>query len=226
MFVREYAGKIKHRIDELGYAGVFRYSIMRAIDLIHDYSFDLRYGVQTTGVTMPLVEGGQGYKASLPRILTACLRWLPIRYEDYTYVDLGSGKGRTLLGAAAFPFKSIIGVELDPDMHAFAVANIRGYRGVKRCADIRSVLTDAREFNFPSGPLIVYLYHPFTEPVLSEVLERLRVWQEREARTVYVIFLRPVFADAINRCGFLAPVLTRHSRLIEHFDYVIYKNAA
>ena len=69
MTVLEYAGKVKHRVEELGYVGVFRYSIMRVIDLVHDYGFDLRHGVHTTGATMPLVEGGEGYKASLPKLL-------------------------------------------------------------------------------------------------------------------------------------------------------------
>lgn len=31
--------------------------------------------------------------------------------QDYDFLDFGSGKGRTLLMAASFPFKKITGVE-------------------------------------------------------------------------------------------------------------------
>jgi SAM-dependent methyltransferase len=225
MAVLEYAGKVKHRANELGYAGVFRYSIMRVIDLVNDYVFDLRHGVHTTGATMPLVEGGEGYKASLPKLLTESLARLPIEYEDYTYLDLGSGKGRGLLLAAAFPFRAVIGVELVPELHAIAEANIRKYRGVRRCALVRSAWADAREFAIPDGPLVAYLYHPFTKPVLEQVLERLRASLEREPRTLYVIYLRPLHAETLERCAFLKAVYHRRSMLIEHFDYIIYKNA-
>src|SRR5271166_3265808 len=35
-------------------------------------------------------------------------------FRDFTFVDLGSGKGRTLLMAADYPFRRIVGVELLP----------------------------------------------------------------------------------------------------------------
>src|SRR5690242_5062036 len=39
------------------------------------------------------------------------------RFGDFTFIDLGSGKGRTLLMASDYPFRAIIGVELLPALH-------------------------------------------------------------------------------------------------------------
>jgi hypothetical protein len=40
-----------------------------------------------------------------------------INFNDYVFIDLGSGKGRTLLMAADYPFRRIVGVELLPALH-------------------------------------------------------------------------------------------------------------
>ncbi len=37
---------------------------------------------------------------------------LPIEFNQFTFIDLGSGKGRTLLMASDFPFRKILGVEI------------------------------------------------------------------------------------------------------------------
>ena len=46
---------------------------------------------------------------------------------DFTFIDLGSGKGRVLLMASDYPFKKIIGVEFMPELHRAAQENITGY---------------------------------------------------------------------------------------------------
>ena len=40
-----------------------------------------------------------------------------LNFRDFTFVDLGSGKGRTLLMASDYPFRRIVGVELLPSLH-------------------------------------------------------------------------------------------------------------
>ena len=39
--------------------------------------------------------------------------------------------------------------------------------------DVRFVQADAAAYHFPPGDLVVYLYNPFAEPVLTAMLERL-----------------------------------------------------
>jgi hypothetical protein len=41
-------------------------------------------------------------------------------FRDFVFVDLGSGKGRTLLMASDYPFRCIVGVELLPALHQAA----------------------------------------------------------------------------------------------------------
>ena len=96
-------------------------------------------------------------------------------FSEFTFVDLGSGKGRVLLMAAPYGFKRIMGVEFMPEWHRIAEENIRKFAAQYGIASrIESFCMDAREFDFPAGPLVVYLFNPFPEPVLAVVLEKLR----------------------------------------------------
>jgi hypothetical protein len=46
---------------------------------------------------------GLEYSSHHPRIIRSALASLPIRHQDYTFIDLGCGKGRVLLLASELP---------------------------------------------------------------------------------------------------------------------------
>jgi hypothetical protein len=116
------------------------------------------------------------------------LEELDIDYQQYGFVDFGSGKGRVLLEAAAFPFKSVEGVEFSVELHAIADNNIRQYRrGKVRCPAIRSVLSDAAEFQLPAIPLVLYFFNPFSDPVLTIVVDNIRRSIAIDPRPVLII---------------------------------------
>src|ERR1051326_1040879 len=112
--------------------------------------------------------------------------------ENFTFVDLGSGKGRVLLMAAPYGFKKIIGVEYMPEWHRVAEENIRKFVAQNKIdAIIQNFCMDARDFEFPAGPLVVYLFNPFPEPILAAVLERLRDSLTKNPRPLVVAYRYP-----------------------------------
>jgi len=79
-------------------------------------------------------------------------------FHDFVFVDLGSGKGRTLLMGSDYPFRRIVGVELLPALHRAARENLRKYRSEsQKCFDLESICADATEFSFPVEPMLLYL---------------------------------------------------------------------
>ena len=83
-----------------------------------DVDYDFEHGVDTTWATVSvrtrvreLLSGGQYQPLNL-RCFHEILQSLPVPVKDFTFIDLGSGKGRTLLLASDYPFRRIIGVEL------------------------------------------------------------------------------------------------------------------
>ncbi len=87
---------------------------------------------------------GRGYHPAPSDSLIERLASLDINYRDYTFIDFGSGKGRSLFAASNFPFAKIIGVEFNRFLHDTAVKNTTTYRSDKQqCFDIEPVHADA-----------------------------------------------------------------------------------
>src|SRR6478752_7118537 len=108
---------------------------------------------------------------------------------DFTFIDLGCGKGRVLLMASDYPFQKIVGVEFMPDLVGAAQKNIAGYSSARQqCRQIEALCMDARDFQFPAKPLVVYLFNPFSEATFAQVLENLRHSVEQMLRPIYIAY--------------------------------------
>src|ERR1700683_3701312 len=85
-------------------------------------------------------------------------------FRDFSFIDLGSGKGRTLLMASDYPFRRIVGVELLPALHLAAQENLSKYRSEsQKCFALESTGADATAFPSPAEPIALYLFNPFPE---------------------------------------------------------------
>ena len=114
-----------------------------------------------------------------------------------------------MLLASQYPFVRTVGVEIAPQLHRVAAENVARYtaarlqRGEGRVAPMSILLEDAASYRFPSGPLVVYLYHPFCRPVLEQVLRNLESALAAEPREVAVIYINHELHDALDRAPFL-----------------------
>jgi SAM-dependent methyltransferase len=162
--------------------------------------FDLAHGIETSvrvhptdlEIANPNWIHASPYFPTPSHLLAEVLDGLDIRFEDFTFVDLGSGKGRVLLMASEFPFRRIVGVELSPELNAIARKNIASYKGsAQKCRDISLVCMDFTAFEFPEDPLFVFLYNPASKD-LTEVLAHnlMRSIGKRE-RAVWVLYVTP-----------------------------------
>jgi SAM-dependent methyltransferase len=110
--------------------------------------------------------------------------------DEFTFVDLGAGMGRALLLAAEFPFRAVLGVELNPTLARIGRRNMALWRAAGRSrAPIRMACGDAAEFVLPAGPCVVFLFNPFAAPVLRRLLtawSRSLAGRERQLDILYV----------------------------------------
>jgi len=188
-----------------------------------DIDFDIEHGVETTWATVSLrtrlrewLRGVQ-YQASEPQLFREILAAVPVPLDGYTFIDLGSGKGRTLLMASSYSFGRIIGVELLPELNAVAVQNIARYRAEEqKCFAIESRAGNARQFEFPNEPTVLYLFNPFPEHVLESVLVNLRLSLLRTPRAFYLIYHNLVYEPLLDEQAWLRQVHRTH-------QYAVYK---
>jgi SAM-dependent methyltransferase len=216
-----------------GIVGSLRYYSLEFVDLLRDLmpdrrksrygdiDYDFEHGVDTTWATVSLrtrlrewLSGGQ-YQPSEPALFAGILDALPVAVDGFTFVDLGSGKGRTLLMAAGYPFRRIIGRELLEELNKIARQNIARYRNdQQRCFNIEAQPGDARHFDFPLEPTILYLFNPFPRHVWREVLANLHTSLLAASREVYVIYHNPVHEDIVATQNWLRPIERTHQFVI------------
>lgn len=173
-----------------------------------DYDFD--HGVNTTWARPSLslrlreVFTRGKYQPSEPELFHQILEAAQVRYEDFVFIDLGSGKGRTLLMASDYPFRRIIGAEIIPELHEIARRNVQQYHSEEqKCFATEAWLGDAREFPFPLEPLLIYLFNPFPEDILRTVLDRLFRSLQDSPREAYVIYHNLVHENVFQAMRFL-----------------------
>ena len=130
-----------------------------------------------------------------------------VEFETFTFIDLGSGKGRTLLMASEYPFRRIVGVELIAELHRAAEQNILAYHSAtQRCPNIEAVCADACAFPFPAEPLVLYLFNPLPESGLRRLIGGLEKSLEAYPRPVYVLYHNPLLEHVIGERAIFARV--------------------
>jgi hypothetical protein len=221
----EVLGWLRESLRVRGVLGALRYYITGTIELLQDLTpgrrrsrygdidYDFDHGVDTTWATVSfrtrvreMLSGGQ-YQPSEPELFHEILKSLSVKPDGLTFIDLGSGKGRTLLMASDYPFARIIGVELLGELDAIAKSNIARYRGEQqKCFALESHAGDAREFGFPAEPIVLYLFNPFPEHVLRSVLANLRASLTQAPRTAFVIYHNLIHERVFAESSWLQPV--------------------
>jgi hypothetical protein len=184
-----------------------------------DEAFDRRYGVNTGGV-IPLsnlnLEGESWVFGALYQAVSASVDFgeifqeLAVRCEEFTFIDLGSGKGRAVLLASSLPFKKIVGIELSDELNRIAEDNIRRWPdGARRCRQIELVWMDAGGYRFSEGPFVLYMYNPFERPVMERVVANVKTAFQQYPRRIVVVYFTPKHDDLWDGVEFLKRVLVR-----------------
>lgn len=178
-----------------------------------DAEFDWNHRVNTTSATVGFRDRLLGVFHSpyqpteadlFHEMLGALLQRASVNFSDYLFIDLGSGKGRTLLMASDYPFRRVVGVELLPALHYIAQENLQRYRGERqKCFTLEAVCADATHFPFPLEPTILYLFNPFPEDGLRRMLVCLRESLRMQPRNVYLLYHNPLLEELLMQSDWL-----------------------
>ncbi|MGA8775208.1 MAG: class I SAM-dependent methyltransferase [Terriglobales bacterium] len=147
------------------------------------------------------------YQPTEPALFREMMAALPIDFREFTFIDIGSGKGRALLMAAEYPFRRIIGVELISELHRSAEENIAVWRAqspAPQMAAIDALCMDAREFVFPETPLVIYLFNPLPEAGLRQTVLNLEESWKRTPRAVWIVYHNPLLENVLTESEIFA----------------------
>jgi len=161
---------------------------------IEDVLLERRLGIRSRGALEPTaltVKTGNprdGFTyVPTPAVL---LRWIlgiaQVDRHEFTFIDLGSGKGRAVIAAIRAGYRRAVGVEFASELDSIARENM--VRANADTGKVELVLIDASRYRFPDEPLVVYFNNPFNEQVMASVLTNLSESYVKHPRPIVAIY--------------------------------------
>ena len=176
-----------------------------------DREFDHRFGIETSGlvelrhmkIDSQNVPYATSYEQTKPAAFDELMKHLNIHFEEFTFIDFGSGKGRAVLLASDYPFKKIIGVEFAPQLDEIAQQNVNRYHSAtQKCRAIELHCLDVAEYVIPVEPAVFYFYNPFDAPVMTSVLDNIKRSLDEAPRPVFILYCNARLRDLVQQYGF------------------------
>jgi predicted RNA methylase len=194
--------KMRTHAEMFGMISALRDAIAWAVATKYNKeSFDRRYGTDTAACSLeesqiPAQARSEAvqYEPANAHTLHHVFRALPFSVRDFHLVDIGCGKGRTLLVGAQYPFRGITGVELSPETAAIAKRNIARFKALKCtiCDVIDVQIANATEFRVPDGHLLCTMYNPFFGQTFERCIEHLHCAALLDpARELWLAYINP-----------------------------------
>ena len=176
--------------------------------------FDQQFGTRTYGrMDVPVNEDPRnptlwGYSAINHDFFREIMQSIPEPLDSYTFVDVGSGKGAAVLMASEFPYKHLVGVELNAELVHDARDNVEKFntRTGKHIAPEWSV-GDFFQWKPPQQPCVFFFNNPFPATLTLLALERLeKMLSEHQYPTILVFRKAPKSCgDYLHRSTFWTP---------------------
>ena len=171
-----------------------------------NHPFDIAYKIETSGfVPVEKIHADKAlaalicpYGPSQPQTIRKALNAVG-EVSDYTFVDLGCGKGRATVVATEFNFKSILGVELSSDLSQIARANAAVVaRDYPQRTPIQIAEANVVEYTYPSGKVVFFIYHAFGLELLSELIQQLEDRLSSDPAHTFVVYYNAVHGNVLD----------------------------
>ena len=154
------------------------------------------------GIGEEAVRTSFHYEPSPPAIAEFLIGEIAPRAQGFTFIDIGSGKGRVMLIAARFAFHKVMGFEHSPMLNDIAAENIaRSTRRDAGLAPMELVTGDATKLPLPDSPLVLFLYNPFDREAVRDFAASVRASYLRAPRKIFCVYYNPTHPEEFEATG-------------------------
>jgi hypothetical protein len=170
-------------------------------------AFDERFGT-VTSLIIPQYElpemislhrlqtSGRYHPSPISSVIMAlnALQNYNVAYNEFVFIDLGSGLGRNLLLASNYPFKKNVGIEHSQYLHNIAEMNVKRYLyGTKKLNIFDLQCIDVLDYSFPQENMVLYIWRPFSDEIAIQFIKKLEAFISNTTLKVVLIFLGDVY---------------------------------
>jgi hypothetical protein len=158
--------------------------------------FDRRFGIDTLGresldghhVDHKNAAHANPYKGIYSHGFRAALQEFGVPTQG-TFVDFGAGKGRAMVLALEQGFDSVVGIEFVAEWASAGDRTLAAYaQHTGRKLSARMIHGDAAEYEVQPDDSVFFMYNPFSEPVMREVLANVHQSLVEHPRDAWLIY--------------------------------------
>ncbi|HEU4472303.1 MAG TPA: class I SAM-dependent methyltransferase [Flavisolibacter sp.] len=194
----------------LSYLRFFRFNPLLGLLCLYDeMRGERKFGLHTTGfqkaagtAVHPAAAHAYGYMPSnyvlLQRLFTEINRYP----HNRCMLDMGCGKGRAMIVAAAAGFEQISGIELDPALCEEALELIKQKAASFPHTSFTLTCGDAAAHRIDERLQVLFLYNPFMETIMRAVVSNIFESLRHSPRPFWVIYVNPVLEEVFLDAGF------------------------
>lgn len=195
--------------------------------LAEHVGFDAKYGVDTWSEMHSPEYLERHFSESQNYLYEPCEPWLVKEIigrvtesgvsREWTFIDVGSGKGRVLMIASGY-FNDVIGIEIDERLHEVAVGNfakLRESQDREQQMMAEGVVLhncDIQSYKFTDKNLFLTLFNPFSDELMIHMLDSLD--SDVHHGNVVIGYINPIHKQVFSG---------RYSELFSSTRYCIYK---
>ena len=177
--------------------------------LLHEIKGENKYGINTTGSDELHKTNAAGtdishatiYMPASYILLEDVFKQLPTNPSKH-FVDIGCGKGRALCVAAHHGFKKVTGVDFSKEFCANATDNLIITKKIFPSFNFSVINKDASLFDIPDNADCIFFFNPFDLFIMNKVAKKIKESYVRKPRTIYIIYLNPLYKNELLNIGF------------------------
>jgi 16S rRNA G966 N2-methylase RsmD len=179
--------------------------------IYHEIRGEKKYGIRTSGYDELKHLQEKGIDISHSTI------YMPVNYymlekmmseinklpHNKIFLDIGCGKGRAMAIAAYHGFKKITGIDISKEFVEATKTNLGAVQQKFPLVNFEVALQDAFYYRIPADVSVIFIFNPFDEVIMSGVVENILVSQEKNPRTIRVIYINPLYENLFLNSGFV-----------------------
>ncbi|GAC1419238.1 MAG: hypothetical protein NVS1B13_18450 [Flavisolibacter sp.] len=193
------------------FAFFFRYKPWLAFfALIDEIIGEHHFGFMTTGFerldfihpsSLPALCA-YGYLPSNYILLKRVFKKINTYPHNGSFLDIGCGKGRAMMVAAYFGFTDIQGIDISEQLCQHARYEWEKQAALFLNTRMQIISADATQYPIAPQSQTIFLYNPFQQPLIDLLITRITESIRKESRTIYLIYLNPLYKQSFITAGF------------------------
>ena len=183
---------------------------LAAFTVYHEIKGERKYDINTIKINMLRDERIESENLSHASIYQASNYYLIEKAFDYLgnekvnsgLLDYGCGKGRILIVAAHYGFRSITGIDFSRHFCIEAEANVEKIASKFPGTEFNVICADAAFYKIENYQNTFFFFNPFDEVVLLKVVKNMLSSLKEFPRKIFVVYINPLHKEIFLSAGF------------------------